>query len=292
MLKSPAKLNLGLKIVGRRDDGYHLLESLFWPINLCDEIQVEPSASSSVFLQWTKDAPASHVSLLQNSENPIGKLVLGHWGWKPKVPRKILIQKRIPIGGGLGGISSNLGTLLNFFMECGEISKEETHELALKLGADVPFFLDPHPSWITGVGEKISKIAIPPNFKDHLFFLLVCFPMGTSTPLLFESFRKKDLDLSRRGDFPMDRNLSWGAFTSFCKTSRNDLEKEAAEHYPLIGTALDLLRKTQCIYGGLSGTGSTCFGVYDSAEQREKAAKVLSAFCRDHQCRSVFSGSF
>ena len=112
MLKSPAKVNLGLQIVGRRSDGYHLLESLFWPLNFCDDIEIEPAPSNSVELLWTSDAPVPFPSLLQNEGNLVGKLMLGHFGWKPKNPWRIVIRKRIPLGGGLGGLSSNVGTVL------------------------------------------------------------------------------------------------------------------------------------------------------------------------------------
>lgn len=182
MLKSPAKVNLGLQIVGRRSDGYHLLESLFWPLNFCDDIELEPAPSNSVELLWTSDAPVPFPSLLQNEGNLVGKLMLGNFGWKPKNPWRIVIRKRIPLGGGLGGLSANVGTVLRFFVENGELSLETAAQLCQRIGADVLFFLNPAPSWITGTGEKISRLKVSSELLHELFFLLLCFPKGTSTP--------------------------------------------------------------------------------------------------------------
>jgi len=291
MLISPAKLNLGLRIVGRRPDGFHLLQSLFWPINFYDEIHIESAASSSVTLEWADDAPISQKTLLQNHENLIGKVVLGTFGWRPKTTRKISVKKRIPIGGGLGGISSNVGTVLKYFIESGEISRAEAEALALKAGADVPFFLNPEVSWVTGIGETSVPVKVSQTVSHRACFLLICFPEGTSTPLLFEAFRKSQWGFSHSWAFPVGSEVSWDFFKDYCRSTANDLQTLAAQHYPLVGTALHLLKTTDCIYSGLSGSGSTCFAIYENAEKREKGAKVIDGFCRDHQCRSVLSES-
>lgn len=292
MLLSPAKLNLGLRIVGRRPDGYHLLESLFWPINFADKISLQVSTENRVICQWAKDAAFSDVVLLQNEKNLVGQLLRGTQDWKPKNESTVRIEKRIPIGGGLGGVSSNVGTVLRHLQDQEEITKDQAERLALQFGADVPFFLNPRPSWVTGVGEVRSPLSLAPELKNSLFFLLVLFPFGTSTPELFQAFRERTFSFSP--SIRMDTNRTWDfdALSQFLKSSKNDLETLVANQTPSISSALELLRLSQPLYSGLSGTGSTCFGIYSSTERRAEAAKEFEGFYRRVSCRIIFAETY
>jgi len=292
MLLAPAKLNLGLRIVGRRQDGYHLLESLFWPINFADELTIEPSSQSSVSCIWAEDAPFKNISLNQNQENLAGKLLLGGFHWNPSRSFSVEIKKRIPIGGGLGGVSSNVGTLLRYLYETNEITKEQSELLARQCGADVSFFLNPTPSWVTGIGETRQPLSFLPGTREKLFFLLVLFPFGSSTPFLFEKFRENNNPFSPPTQIDIQSPWTFASLSRYLESTKNDLESLAASFSPEITRVLESLRLTNSLYSGLSGTGSTCFAVYPSQEKREEAAKVLQKFCRDLPCRSVFAESY
>jgi 4-diphosphocytidyl-2-C-methyl-D-erythritol kinase len=292
MWQAPAKLNLGLRIVGRRPDGYHLLESLFWPITFQDELRIEPSSQSSVSCAWTEDAPFKNVSLHQDKENLVGTLLLGGFGWKPSRGFSVDIKKKIPIGSGLGGVSSNVGTLLRYLCETNEITKTQSEVLARQAGADVPFFLNPTPSSVTGIGEFRNPLSFVPGTKERLYFLLILFPFATSTPLLFKSFREKNISFSPSTPIDIERTWDFKSLCSFLEFTKNDLESLAASETPELSRALESLRLTRPLYSGLSGTGSTCFSIYPSKEKRAEAAKELQKLCRDLPCRSVLAETY
>ncbi|MFM8270619.1 MAG: 4-(cytidine 5'-diphospho)-2-C-methyl-D-erythritol kinase [Pseudomonadota bacterium] len=292
MQTAPAKLNLGLRIVGRRPDGYHFLESLFWPISFSDEITIKKSEKPCVSCAWSPEAPFKSVSLLQNEKNLVGRLVLGGLGWKPKDGLSVHIEKKIPIGSGLGGFSSNVGTVLRYLFEQKEITREEAEEMAVRLGADVPFFLNPAASWVTGIGEIRKPVPISAELKNQLFFLLVLFPFASSTPELFKKFREEDLPFSP--STPLDINANWDldALNQFLKSAKNDLESLVSTESHPIASALELLRLSKPLYSALSGTGSTCFGIYLNKSQRLEASKELQKLCRDLHCRIVFAETY
>ena len=156
---APAKVNLGLRVVGLRDDGYHLLESLFVPLDLMDRVRVsvESSPRVEVGLQLTGatvDLPAAHENLAVQA----ARACLGATGQTARV--EIALDKRIPIGAGLGGGSSDAAAALRALdaIFANAIARRDLAALALRLGADVPFFLDPRPAWVTGIGERIEPI--------------------------------------------------------------------------------------------------------------------------------------
>lgn len=156
-LRSPAKINVGLKIVGRRADGYHLIESLFWPLDFADEILFSESAAPAVDMKWTQDVSCDHTptpSLPESKDN----LAMEAWQRaNPSTSKRISIQKRIPMGAGLGGGSSNAGTVLRYLVGNSLLSCEAAQRIAPQLGADVPFFLNPKPALVTGIGEQIRE---------------------------------------------------------------------------------------------------------------------------------------
>ena len=157
---SPAKLNLGLRIVGKREDGYHLLKSVFCLIDLCDMIDIQITQNGKISLiehnqAWfyQKDLSYKAAILLQK--------VTGS-----KLGANIKIKKVIPSGAGMGGGSSNAATvlvILNQLWNTG-LSKAQLMELGLQLGADVPFFIQGKNALVEGIGEKITPIEIPETY--------------------------------------------------------------------------------------------------------------------------------
>lgn len=289
MVFSPAKLNLGLRIVGRRPDGYHLLQSLFWPLTFADTVQVESAQQVQVQYLWAPDAPIPHPVLLQNSETLLGKLLETLVSEKKIPPLKVSIQKRIPIGGGLGGVSSNCGTVLQYCVTQKWLSSAEAHEVAGRFGADIPFFISAIPSWVTGIGEKIAPLHFNFRTDQKLFFLLLLFPFQISTPLIFKSYRESQTRLSTESAWDSQRNQDWNLFLNYLKNSQNDLEAAIVKERSEIQKALNSLRLTDCITSQVSGTGATCYAIYSTEEKRLKAAQEIETICRDLNCRKLFT---
>lgn len=281
-LSAPAKLNLGLRIVGRRDDGYHLLESLFWPIDLADSLVLERASGLSLDASWAEDAPSRSREIPPAEKNLVFKTLARLPGGKGDGWR-VKLSKRIPMGAGLGGGSSDAGALLRYFRNHG-ISDGEIAALAPALGADVPFFLDPVPTWVSGIGEKRRPIALDPSLTPSLAFLLVLLPEGVETKTVFGRYRAAGSAFSPTTDFPSE-TLRPSGLRDFLSLAGNDLETAASQQYPLIARVLAELRRAHSLYAGLSGTGSTCFAVFPGIDAPKKISKALLPFCREYNCR-------
>ena len=162
---SPAKLNLGLKIVGKRSDGYHLLNTIFCLINLFDEIQIQITNSEKISIiehkqawGYQKDLSYRAALLLQDFTSC-------------KLGANIKVKKTIPSGSGLGGGSSNAATVLvtlNQLWQTG-LTKQELIYLGGSLGADVPFFIHGKNAWAEGIGDNLTTIDIPEQY-----FVIIC----------------------------------------------------------------------------------------------------------------------
>ncbi|MCB0417065.1 MAG: 4-(cytidine 5'-diphospho)-2-C-methyl-D-erythritol kinase [Bdellovibrionaceae bacterium] len=271
VLKSPAKLNLGLSIVGRNTRGYHLIESLFWPIDLCDRVEIRAASSFKVEMS----APPSFGLLPSSTDNLVSRACklanLDSWD--------IRIEKEIPLGAGLGGGSSNAGTVLRALAPGFPATK------AAALGADIPFFLSPRPSWVTGIGEEIQPLRV--EGLSSLKFLLVLPEWPIPTAGVFAAYRQLQTGFSSScrpfGSGVLDRE----SLLAYLSQARNDLEPAIVSEYPKIANILSSLRELPCVYAGVSGTGSTCFAVFE-----EKIDKEILNTYRWESCRSVLVNSY
>ena len=174
---APAKINLGLRIVGRREDGYHLLESLFVPIDLADRVAIEPRETGDLEFHLESDAPGVPVDG-SNLAARAARAFLGAAGIEAGL--RLVLEKQIPVGAGLGGGSSDAAAVLRGLARIypDAISPLELRDLALRLGADVPYFLDPKPALVTGIGEEIEPLPGIPAFSLLLVYPGV--PLATS----------------------------------------------------------------------------------------------------------------
>ena len=155
-LFSPAKLNLGLRIVGRREDGYHLLESVFWPLAFGDTLTLSEGALGiALSAGWGPGAPKPS-DLPKNSDNLVVRAARAA-GTKNMQMR---LEKQIPLGAGLGGGSSNAGTFLKYIVDKNGMALNAAEQAAVALGADVAYFLSPEVCWVQGIGEKRAEIPI------------------------------------------------------------------------------------------------------------------------------------
>lgn len=247
-----AKLNLVLRIVGRREDGYHLLQSLFCAVDLADEIELEPLPRGIEIV-----APAELGPPEGNLAYRAAKLLLGENG--PGV--RIVLRKRIPPGAGLGGGSSDAAAVLaglNLLYGLHK-SAEELRNQAAKLGADVPFFLGRSPAWVEGIGERLTPLDLPLPFV----FLLVIPPYPCPTAEVYRAYDALRLPLSPVGPIPKIPPFP------------NDLWPAAVQVRPALRALRETLESFPSLGVGLSGSGSTLFLAFPSQEAAEAARKEL-----------------
>ncbi|CAM3575171.1 4-(cytidine 5'-diphospho)-2-C-methyl-D-erythritol kinase [Halomonas sp. FME1] len=255
-LPAPAKLNRMLHIVGRREDGYHSLQTLFQIIDLCDHITFTPRHDGEIHL-------TSEVSGVDHDDNLIvraARLLQQYSGSHLGIT--LDVEKRLPMGGGLGGGSSNAATVLvglNHIWQLG-LSLNALAELGLQLGADVPVFVHGHTAWAEGVGEQLTPVTL-----DAPWFVIIHPGISVSTPSVFQ-----DPQLTRDSrPITMARALQGGA-----PEWRNDCEAVVKKRYPPIAEALDWLG--QYAPSRLTGTGACLFAAFQT-QQAAQAIAHLSA---------------
>jgi len=237
---APAKLNLFLHIVGRRQDSYHLLESVFMLIDWSDTLHFELRGDGQISREdLTTPLPPQDliVRAAQALQQASGTTQGAH----------ISIDKQIPAQAGMGGGSSDAAsTLLALNRLWGlNLSLSRLKAIGLKLGADVPFFLGGHNAWVTGIGEIMQPVDVPPGR-----FLVVKPPQGLDTQRIFSHHDlKRDTKSAILSGF-LENAFGYG---------QNDLQAVAQELCPQIGQALDWL-KSSGLQGRMTGSGSAVFG--------------------------------
>jgi 4-diphosphocytidyl-2-C-methyl-D-erythritol kinase len=252
-LLSPAKLNLFLHITGRRADGYHNLQTLFQLLDYGDEMTLNTRSDGQITL--TPDLPG--VALEQNL---IIKAVRKLEAYKtPTAGVDIHLLKRLPMGGGIGGGSSNAATTLvalNHLWDCG-LNKKQLQAIGLQLGADVPVFINAQTAWAEGVGEALEPIKMQPKW-----FLVVQPDCHVSTA---EIFLHKDLT----------RDTSAIKVAAFLERGgKNDCEALARKLYPQVDKALIWLQKFDR-NARMTGTGACVFASFESAEKAQQVQALL-----------------
>ncbi len=250
-LPAPAKLNLFLHITGRRDDGYHALQTIFQFIDLCDWLTFEVTDNRHISL--TPDL--ANVSAEQNLIVRAARLLQTHC--QIEQGANITLEKKLPMGGGLGGGSSDAATTLlalNELWNC-QLSLNELAKLGLALGADVPVFVLGQTAWAEGVGEQLTPVDI----AEPWYALLV--PADSiETAQAFSHPR-----LTRNSD-----PITLRAFLA--GETRNDFEKVVRELSPEVDEAMKWL----ALHGDAKMTGTGCC-VYTPCTQHEKASAIIAA---------------
>jgi len=263
---SNAKINLGLKVINKRKDGYHNLHSLFVEVDLADELVFCPADEFHLLLDGSGNIkiPLDETNLISQAYRLIKKKV-------EAVPRDyaIRLNKQIPIGSGLGGGSSNAATTLTALNDLWELNLtfNELENLGKALGSDVPFFIRGGLQLIEGVGDIIKPID--PSLVKNLHFILVVPPIHVSTSWAYSKLNKTlQPYISYHKFSPLSKPMNWELFD-------NDFEQIIYETYPEIGKIKTSLQKAGALYAGLSGSGSTVFGVFDTIQ---KAKYTLAHF--------------
>ena len=260
-LPAPAKLNLFLHVVGRRDDGYHELQSVFVPVDLCDTLDFVWRDDGQVVRGGDLTGPEDR-DLAVRAARALQATMPG--GVRPGV--EIRVEKRIPVGAGLGGGSSDAATTLialNRLWSLGR-SRDELAALALGLGADVPFFLGRGAAFVEGIGERCVPVPAP-----EVAYVIVFPGVPVATAGVF-SDPKLTRDHKRTTMSGFSAALSDPAAGLF---GSNDLEAVVRRSVPPVNAALQALER----HGParMSGSGSACFGVFRSLDAAQRVAGSL-----------------
>ncbi len=255
VLPAPAKLNLFIHITGRREDGYHLLQTVFQFLDYSDEIDLRLRDDGII----TRVKGLEHIPPESDLCVRAAKLLQTYT--KTSLGVELSINKKLPIGGGIGGGSSDAATVLqglNKLWGC-DLSDAELAELGLQLGADIPVFIRGFSAWAEGVGEQLTPVEL-----DENWFLVIHPKISVSTAEIFI-----DKSLTRDCEaLKIARFLKGNTFENFS----NVFEPVVRNKYPEIAQAIDWLSSFSSTNARLTGTGSCLFSPFES---EEKAKLVL-----------------
>jgi 4-diphosphocytidyl-2-C-methyl-D-erythritol kinase len=276
---APAKINLFLRVIGRRSDGYHELDSLFVPVSVEDQVRIEvrPSQTQAISL---KCAVASIADPKMNLAARAAHAFMREFDVTDEV--RIELDKTIPMGAGLGGGSSDAGAVLRMMAALFSVdSRERLEALAVSLGADVPFFLDPRPARVGGIGEIIAPFEKFPT----LHLVIAVPPVEVPTGAIFKALQPEHWS----GPAPQEEVDAILAGRISASSVVNDLASVAIERFPEIGRLRTMLGEVGARAAAMTGSGGAVFGVFDDARAASKAAESLRSRAPDAKIFAVHS---
>lgn len=267
-LPSFAKINLDLRVLGTRPDGFHDLQTVFQSLALFDDVTVSLRSGPLAVTCDEPDIPVDQRNLVWKAASLLHRTVTG----KSSAPRDVLIdlRKRVPSEAGLGGGSSNaamtllaLNTLWKLDLDLATLSR-----IGARLGADVPYFLVGGTALGLGRGDDIYPLADMPPV--HVVILRPGFGVGTA-----DAYRWFDEEKRRSVKDPSPRAMppGWPAWSA---TLRNDLEAPVVRHHPAIGRIKQSLIDAGAAFAAMSGSGSAVFGLFERADAARRTANDLS----------------
>ena len=272
-IRAPAKINLSLRVVGRRADGYHLLDTIMVPVSLYDDVEIHKLRR--VGDEQKNAAPlikvrCSHPLVPHGEQNlayRAARLLLA--AAKSRQPIEIHIRKRIPIGAGLGGGSSDAAATLvglNRLLKLG-FSAAQLERLGLKLGADVPFFIRGRPARARGIGARLQPLG--PLARR---WLVIVYPgFSVSTAWVYQNLPAKLTKLSVNTSIASSLTGSG----NLAEMLVNDLESVTLGRYPKLSLLKSKLLRAGAAGSLMSGSGSSVFGVFTSKQKAEQAFRRL-----------------
>lgn len=261
---SPAKINLFLKITGKRPDGYHELVSLMCCVGLYDTVSLTFGAKKTSVSCRHPDVPEDQTNLAFAAAS----LFFNTLNINESV--KISIEKQIPVAAGLGGGSSNAAAvLLGLNRYYGyPFSQDKLMSMGFSIGADVPFFIFQRPALVSGIGEKLEAYQGLENLK-----ILLIFPgFGISTAKVYKNLNLGLTKCKKKLKSFLSSKQSFDPGCHLC----NDLETTAASMYPGIFTVKEALLKHGALGALMSGSGSTVFGLFSDSDNALKANNALA----------------
>jgi 4-diphosphocytidyl-2-C-methyl-D-erythritol kinase len=253
VVKSPAKINIGLNIISKREDGFHNLETIFYPLNLFDEIRFAKSDKFS-FTSNDNNLNKETTNLIIRAKE------LLEYEFSIPIFVDIFLNKNIPIGAGLGGGSSNAASTLNSLIKLFNIEIDKNHlsNLALKLGSDVPYFLNP----IASFAESRGEVLIPINLLLHKYILIVNPGIHVATKWVFGLIKPKMPESTLKSLISKSKI----EIEEVMRLASNDFEKIVFEHFPEIKEIKEKMIHFGAKYCMMTGTGSTVWAMFDEPE--------------------------
>ena len=267
-LKSRAKVNLSIDVLGKRQDGYHLVEMIMQTIDLYDLIEINEKDNDQITIKSTSDEiPLDCNNLVYKAANLIKKTFNINKGVE------IHIKKNIPVAAGMAGGSSNAAAVLVGLNKLWNLnlSNQQLEKIGLKLGADVPFCINGGAVLALGIGEELTPIK--GLTKDVC--ILVCKPdLFVSTKEVYECIDSKDIDKRPNNKFLIEclknedtRQLAENMF--------NVLEGVTMDKHPVIQQIKDIMTNNRALGAMMSGSGPTVFGLYENREDAVKCKAIL-----------------
>jgi len=278
LLRAPAKLNLTLEVLDRRQDGYHRIRSLMVPVALWDEIVVEPSGDPGTF--------ACEPSELGGEGNLVMRALDAAGIDRSRL--HVSLRKGIPVGAGLGGGSSDAAAILAAARD-GALAARASDpwpQVARRLGSDVPFFLAGGPALVEGTGERVTPAGAAPPWWALVVMPPVLVATGDAYRLLDEARERVPRERGTRMTSPSLRALEAlqrRAFDELCALLVNDFQEPICAAYPAVAQAARALESAASRRAVLTGSGAALFALFeDEAGAREAAARL------DARCGALF----
>ncbi len=261
---APAKVNLSLRILQKRSDGYHEICSLMQRISIFDEVEIELTEKGIELVPEGADVPQG----LDNLAGRAAQIFLRAAGFDKGV--RVHLKKRIPVAAGLGGGSSDAAGVLMGLNEILKMkwSKEYLQALGMKLGADVPFFIGRKPALAEGRGEKLTPVILPAN----LWYLLLVPPWPIFTSWAYAAFD----ELAEKNQPPRERPKEYVQIEDLLPFLENDLEKVAFQKYPELAIIKKKLLEEGARGALMSGSGPAVYGLFSSKEEAESVAQKMA----------------
>lgn len=268
-LKAMAKVNLGLDVLRRREDGYHEVRMIMQTVDLYDVLTIEKNDSGNIRITCDReDLECDDNNLIYKAAVKIMEYAKVNQGFD------INLEKNIPIAAGMaGGSTDAAATLVGINKELRlRLSNEQLKEIGVRIGADVPYCIEGGTQLSEGIGEILTKLPSAPKC-----IVLIAKPtIGVSTKYVYEN-----LNVHRISDHPdidgMLMSIKTNDLKGVVSTMDNILETVTIREYPLIGEIKDIMVREGALASLMSGSGPTVFGIFDDVNKAEAACRILSA---------------
>jgi len=282
VLNAYAKINVGLRITGQRDDGYHTLKTMYQTVNLHDRVRLELKDEPGITFKWKgENVPDGDDNLCSKAAKSLFESIGKEQGVS------IELEKILPVGSGLGGGSSDAACVirgLNELMDL-KLSVGDMENIASDLGVDIPFFIRGGCQYAEGIGDELSQGEISGDW----ILLLVVPDIHVSTSWAYESVAPlsltRDINEVNLARFPSNGDAENRRYF------RNDFEPVIFLKYPEISDIKKDLLESEAVYASLSGSGSAVYGLYKTIEKAEKAMELVGKIHRSWVLTLVREGT-
>ena len=270
-LKAYGKINIGLDVIRKREDGYHDLDMIMQTVGVYDDVIISREDGTQTYeIEVSTDA-----DILPNDKGNLAfmaaKVLMEAYDIKSKV--KIHINKRIPIAGGMAGGSADCAAVLrgvNKLFQLG-LTDEQLQEYGVKLGADVPYCIVGGTKRAQGIGEILTDLPTPPKC-----YVIIAKPDAfVSTKFVYSHIRPVQIENHPDIDGIIE-SIKAGDLYGMCEKIANVMEDVTIPEYPIIQKVKDILKSNGAVNALMSGSGPTVFGIYDDEEKAKQSMDVLS----------------